>query len=103
MTTREPQSAADYYEERATAALKSVLIEIVQILGSYKGKFTAIGGAAPWLLLNNDNMPHVGTHDIDLDLDSPAPGDDEYASGEGQGSHAPVNLISTEQTINGQC
>lgn len=44
MTTREPQSAADY-EDRTTAAVKSVLIEIGQILGSYKGKFTVIGGA----------------------------------------------------------
>ncbi len=63
MTTREPQSAADY-EDRTTAAVKSVLIEIGQILGSYKGKFTVIGGAVPWLLLNNDDMPHVGTLDM---------------------------------------
>ncbi len=79
MTTREPQSAADY-EDRTTAAVKSVLIEIGQILGSYKGKFTVIGGAVPWLLLNNDDMPHVGTLDIDLDLDSTALGDGEYAT-----------------------
>lgn len=79
MTIREPQSAADY-EDRTTAAVKSVLIEIGQILGSYKGKYTVIGGEVPWLLLNNDDMPHVGTLDIDLDLDSTALGDGEYAT-----------------------
>lgn len=79
MTIREPQSAADY-EDRTTAAVKSVLVEIGQILGSYRGKFTVIGGAVPWLLLNNEEMPHVGTLDIDLDLDSAALGEGEYAT-----------------------
>ncbi|HBY9763466.1 TPA: hypothetical protein MJA80_25740, partial [Klebsiella pneumoniae] len=69
MTIREAQSAVEY-EDRTTAAVKSVLVEIGQILGSYRGKFAVIGGAVPWLLLNNDDMPHVGTLDIDLDLDS---------------------------------
>ncbi|MBY7119650.1 hypothetical protein IEE93_21795, partial [Klebsiella pneumoniae] len=71
MTIREAQSAVEY-EDRTTAAVKSVLVEIGQILGSYRGKFAVIGGAVPWLLLNNDDMPHVGTLDIDLDLDSTA-------------------------------
>ncbi|QQX89996.1 hypothetical protein JJQ59_36405 (plasmid) [Cupriavidus necator] len=50
MTPQEPQSAAEY-DDRTTAAVKSVLIEIGQILGSFKGKFAIIGGAVPWLLL----------------------------------------------------
>ena len=49
MAQVEPQFASDY-DDRATAAVKSVLIEIGQILGSYKGKFAVIGGAVPWLL-----------------------------------------------------
>ena len=52
MTPQEPQSAAEY-DDRTTAAVKSVLIEIGQILGSFKGKFAIIGGAVPWLLLAN--------------------------------------------------
>jgi len=40
----EPQSAADY-DDRTTAAVKSVLIEIGQILGSFQGKFAVVGGA----------------------------------------------------------
>lgn len=74
----EPQSAADY-DNRLTEAVKSVLIEIGQILGSFRGKFAVVGGAVPWLLLNNDDMHHVGTVDIDLGLDPEALADGEYA------------------------
>ncbi len=76
---QEPQSAADY-DDRTTAAVKTVLVEIGQILGSFKGKFAVIGGAVPWLLLANTDMPHVGTLDLDLGLDAEALGDGAYAT-----------------------
>ena len=79
MTPGEPQSAADY-DDRTTAAVKTVLVEMGQILGSFKGKFAVVGGAVPWLLLGNEEMPHVGTLDIDLGLDAQALGDGEYAT-----------------------
>lgn len=75
----DPQSASDY-EDRTTRAVKGVLIEIGQILGSFKGKFAVIGGAVPWLLLDNEDMPHVGTLDVDLGLDAEALGDGEYVT-----------------------
>lgn len=75
----DPQSAADY-EDRTTKAVKGVLVEIGRILGSFKGKFAVIGGAVPWLLLDNEDMPHVGTLDVDLGLDAEALGDGEYVS-----------------------
>jgi len=75
----EPQTAADY-DDRTTAAVKSVLLEIGQILGSFQGKFAVIGGAVPWLLLANADMDHVGTLDVDLALDAEALGDGEYAT-----------------------
>jgi hypothetical protein len=78
MATIEPQSANDY-DDRTTAAVKSVLVEIGQILGSFKGKFAVIGGAVPWLLLSESDMPHIGTADVDLSLDAEALGDGEYA------------------------
>ena len=78
MATIEPQSANDY-DDRTTAAVKSVLVEIGQILGSFKGKFAVIGGAVPWLLLSESDMPHIGTGDIDLSLNAEALGDGEYA------------------------
>lgn len=79
MTPGEPQSAADY-DDRTTAAVKTVLVEIGQILGSFKGKFAIVGGAVPWLLLGNEDMPHVGTLDVDLGLDAQGFGDGEYAT-----------------------
>jgi hypothetical protein len=75
----EPQSAAAY-DDRATTAVKAVLLEIGQILGSFQGKFAIIGGAVPWLLLENAEMRHVGTLDVDLGLDAEALGDGEYAT-----------------------
>ena len=65
MASIEPQSAADY-DDRTTAAVRSVLLEIGQILGSFRRKFAVIGGAVPWLLLDGADMPHVGTGDVDL-------------------------------------
>ena len=47
----EPQTAADY-EERTARAVRAVLIEIAQILGSFRGRFVIVGGAVPWLLLD---------------------------------------------------
>jgi hypothetical protein len=79
MIPGDPQSASDY-DDRTTAAVKSVLIEIGQILGSFKGKFAVIGGAVPWLLLNNEDMPHVGSIDVDLSLNPEVLGDGEYAT-----------------------
>jgi hypothetical protein len=76
---REPQSAADY-DDRTTAAVKAVLIEIGQILGSYQRRFVVVGGAVPWLLLGDAEMPHIGTIDIDLGLDTEALGDGDYAT-----------------------
>ena len=73
----EPQFAGDY-DDRTTKAVKSVLIEIAQILGSFEGKFAVIGGAVPWLLLSEADMPHSGTVDVDLGLDPSALGDGEY-------------------------
>lgn len=79
LTPQEPQSAA-YYDERTTAAVKSVLIEMGQVLGSFKGKFAVVGGAVPWLLLENEEMAHVGTLDVDIGLDAEALGDGEYTN-----------------------
>ncbi len=78
MARIEPQSANDY-DDCTTAAVKSVLVEIGQILGSFKGKFAVVGGAVPWLLLSESDMPHIGTGDVDLSLNAEALGDGEYA------------------------
>ena len=73
-----PQSAKDY-DDRTTKAVESVLVEIGQILGGFRGKFAIVGGAAPWLLLRDSDMPHIGAIDVDLSLDAEALADGEYA------------------------
>jgi len=78
MAQVDPRRASDY-DDRTTVAVRSVLVEIGQVLGNYRGKFAVIGGAVPWLLLNQSDMPHIGTLDVDLTLDAEALGDGEYA------------------------
>lgn len=79
LTRKEPRQAQDY-DTRGARAARSVLVELTQILGSFHGKFAVIGGMVPWLLLDNPEMPHVGTLDVDLSLDAEALGDGQYAT-----------------------
>lgn len=81
MAAVEPEhtTAADY-DERSVRAVKSVLVELGQILGSFRDRYVVVGGSVPWLLLDNPEMPHAGTLDIDLDLDADALGDGMYAT-----------------------
>ena len=60
------------YNQQTTDAVRSVLIEIGQILASYRGRFAVVGGAVPWLLIPDLGMPHVGTIDVDVTLDAEA-------------------------------
>ena len=53
MARVEPQYASDY-DDRTTVAVKSVLIEIGQVLGSYKGKFAVIGLVANFAVQRAD-------------------------------------------------
>ena len=55
-------------------------MEIGQILGSFCGKFAVVGGAVPRLLLEDAEMAHVGTIDVDISLDAEALGDGQYAN-----------------------
>lgn len=77
MTETHPPAKA--YDDRSIRAVKAVLLEIGQILGSYRNKFVVIGGAVPWLLLDNPQMRHIGSLDVDLSLDPIALEDGEYA------------------------
>lgn len=79
MEALEPMSANDY-DDRTSEAVRQVLVEIGQVLGSYQGKFAVIGGAVPWLLLDGAADKHIGTQDVDLSLDAEALGDGEYAT-----------------------
>lgn len=58
----------DYSAEGMEAA-KSVLVELVQLLGEFRDQMVVIGGWVPVLLLTDAREPHVSTLDIDLALD----------------------------------
>ena len=75
----EPDIARDY-QERDVKAAYSVLIELGQVLGAWREKFVIVGGAVPWLLLDEARPRHIGTLDIDLDLNPDALAEGEYAT-----------------------
>jgi hypothetical protein len=57
----------DYTAEGVDAA-RSVLIELVHLLGEYKDDIVLIGGWIPEFLLPHESGPHVGSMDVDLAL-----------------------------------
>lgn len=57
------------YTAEAVEAAKSVLIELVHLLGEYRDNIVVIGGWVPELLIREKPRPHVGSIDIDLALD----------------------------------
>jgi hypothetical protein len=57
------------YGAQAVAAAKSVLVELVQVLGEFRDQIVVVGGWVPGLLLAKAPEPHIGTLDIDLALD----------------------------------
>lgn len=61
-------SRRDYAAE-AVAAARSVLVELVQLLGEFRDQLVVVGGWVPVLLLAGAREAHVGTLDIDLAVD----------------------------------
>lgn len=59
------------YSQGLTEASKSVLIELLRILGKYRGHFVLSGGWAPYFILQKygEADQHCGSIDIDLVLD----------------------------------
>lgn len=57
------------YRDEAVAAARSVMIELVHLLGEYRESMVLIGGWVPELLLPNGDKPHIGSIDVDLALD----------------------------------
>jgi hypothetical protein len=56
------------YGEREVNACKSVLIELVHLLGEIKDEMVIIGGWTPTFLLPQSEEPHIGSLDIDVAL-----------------------------------
>ncbi|HPH56028.1 MAG TPA: hypothetical protein PKY71_03970 [Smithellaceae bacterium] len=66
------------YSAEAVQAAKSVLIELVHLLGEYRDHAVLIGGWVPEMLFVGSKPPHVGSMDIDLALDHQRIGDTGY-------------------------
>jgi hypothetical protein len=58
----------DYTSEAVNAA-RSVLIELMHLLGEYREHIVLIGGWVPEIMLSNQESPHTGSMDVDLALD----------------------------------
>jgi hypothetical protein len=57
----------DYSSDQVEAA-RSVLLELVHLLGEYKDNIVVVGGWVPQLILPPGPTPHVGSIDVDLAL-----------------------------------
>jgi hypothetical protein len=49
-------------------AARSVLLELVRLLGEYRDDMVIVGGWVPEFLLPNASIPHTGSVDIDMAL-----------------------------------
>jgi hypothetical protein len=66
------------YGEREVNACRSVLLELVHLLGELKDEMVIIGGWTPFLLFPEARDPHVGSLDIDVALNFREIPDDTY-------------------------
>lgn len=76
--TSEPRFEADYSERQTTAAHR-VLVDLGQVLASFKECVVVVGGWVPDLLLSDTTEPHVKSIDVDLALDAAKLTDGRYA------------------------
>lgn len=76
--TPEPRQRDDYGERQIKAAHR-VLVDLGQVLASFKDSVVIVGGWTPDLLLPNADEPHIGSIDVDLALDAAKLGAGQYA------------------------
>lgn len=57
------------YTRDAVKAARSVLVEVLHLLGEYRDSIVLVGGWVPEFLCPTSETPHVGSMDIDLALD----------------------------------
>jgi hypothetical protein len=63
MVTRED------YSKREVEAARSVLLELIHLLGEYTENIVLVGGWVPEFLFEKPIKPHIGSIDVDLALD----------------------------------
>lgn len=66
------------YNDRLVSAARSVMLELVRMLGEYRDEMIIVGGWVPALLLPSVAEGHVGSIDIDIALDHRTVREDTY-------------------------
>ena len=74
----EPRHEEEYTERQVEAAHR-VLIDIAQVLASFRDCLVIVGGWAPDLLLEGAEEAHIGSIDVDIALDADKLNDGRYA------------------------
>lgn len=74
----EPRQAGDYTDRQVEAA-RRVLVDVGQVLASFRDALVVVGGWVPDLLLSKQHPPHIGSIDVDLALDATKLEDGRYA------------------------
>ncbi len=80
-----PERTAQSYGPGVTAASRTVLVELMTVLRSYRDALVLVGGWAPYFLLEQHRRPddafsHVGSIDIDLAVDPATVQEPQYAT-----------------------
>jgi hypothetical protein len=76
--TPEPRQRDDYGARQIQAAQR-VLVDLGQVLASFKDRLVVVGGWTPDLQLPHAEEPHIGSIDVDLALDADKLGEGLYA------------------------
>lgn len=74
----EPQREGDYLDRHVQAAHR-VLVDLGQVLASFRDAIVVVGGWVPDLLVPDAEPKHIGSIDVDLALDTEKLNDGRYA------------------------
>lgn len=74
----EPRQISDY-ESRQVEAARRVMLDVAQVLASFKEAMVIIGGWVPELSIATPSTPHIGSIDVDIALDAQRLADGRYA------------------------
>lgn len=78
MNNMQPYEASDY-DSRKVKAAKRAIVDVMQVLASYKDSIVLVGGWVPELLIKHAKEPHIGSIDVDLALNAKKLRDGKYA------------------------
>ena len=78
MMNPEPRYESDYTRRQVDAAHR-VLIDVGQVLASFKDCMVVVGGWIPDLLITDSDEPHSGSIDVDIALDAAKLNNGRYA------------------------